>query len=103
MSTLTRSSSPNRTPRAAPWGILVFLSLAGFTGCNGGGAAYGPVGYPACTCCCGGYGPVAYAESAKASNAIPAPSSAALFDTKGPMANVSANKSPLEKHAKGHK
>lgn len=84
---------------------LLALLLSGVTGCAGSGAgAYGPVGYPVCTCCCGGmYEPVAYKQTNAQISAAKAPSVARLFDTKGPMANISANRSPLHKKAKGHK
>jgi hypothetical protein len=97
----------NRRFRAGPLSFLAFLALllSGVPGCAGGGAgAYGPVGYPVCTCCCGGvYDPVAYKQTNAQISAAKAPSVASLFDTKGPMANVSANRNPMHKKAKGHK
>jgi hypothetical protein len=94
----------NQGTRASPWKFLAFLLLFGLPGCNNGGvSAIGPVGYPVCTCCCGEYGPTAYKQTAAQVSSPPAWSAASLFDTKGPLTNVSANRSPLHKRAKGHK
>jgi hypothetical protein len=73
-------------------------------GCGASGVApgvYGPAYVPECTCCCGGgYTPYAYKQSNHSSISGPPVATSFLHDTKGPMADVSANGKSQAKRTK---
>ncbi len=78
---------------------MIILSL----GACGGGAmpGYGPAYVPECTCCCGGgFTPYAYKQSNHSSIAGPPVATTMLHDTKGPMADISANGRTQKKQGK---
>ena len=90
MSVSTRFGKRLSSPR-------IFFALFFLLGSCGGGngvntGMYGPTYVPECTCCCGGgYTPYAYRQTGHSSIAGPPVATAFFHDTKGPMANVSAN------------
>ncbi len=62
---------------------------------------YGPAYVPECTCCCGGgFTPYAYKQSNHSSIAGPPVATTMLHDTKGPMADISANGKSQKKLSK---
>ena len=80
---------------------LLFLGLGG---CGGGGGIYGPAYVPECTCCCGGgYTPYAYKQTNHSSIAGPPVATTLLHDTKGPMADSSANGKSQRHRGKAHR
>ena len=77
---------------------MIFLSLGA---CGGAMPGYGPAYVPECTCCCGGgFTPYAYKQSNHSSIAGPPVATTMLHDTKGPMADVSANGKSQKKPGK---